>query len=258
MRETTHNSCAPDLFTLNTTKGTVYLAYVQSIEDTNVDLTMSSVAKNDLCTTAQQISFGIPTLGDLTFALPDETEVSDNCGGLTPLSDPGIWYTFVGPGGRVAVDPCIGLPLLNRISASVYDGGCGPANLACVAVGRIDCGRNELIFETDAGTTYYILINAPSRISFELLVFPIGGVAPSMPTSPVPVQIPTPTVACTITDSGYCWTPNEVNALERLVDTSIANAAIFVDPNGKAVPELAAFVQQTRRFLMGFYDEGMF
>jgi hypothetical protein len=266
----TTNPCP--YFTFNTTKDTVYSAFVQSYYDTTFDLTISSVAKNDLCKDAQPVTFGVPAAGNVTFALPDDTETLDSCENITPLYEPGVWYTFNGTGGRIAVDPCSGLPQFTRIFASVYEGGCGLENLVCVAVGRIDCGRNELVFDTAAGSTYHILINSPSRKSFEVLVFPVGGVAPNVPSSPIlvpaksptrqptkapnltPVAAPAPAGLCTISESGLCWKPNEVAALQRLVNTSVVDAAKFIAPNGTAVPELAVFVLEVRTFLARFYE----
>ncbi len=208
----------------------------------------------------------IASLMNLTFALSDETETLDNCENITPLNDPGVWYSFIGTGGRIAVDPCSGLSQFTRIFASVYEGDCGPSNLVCVAVGRIDCGRNELVFDTYLGSTYRILIQSPSQKDFQLLVFPSGGVSPSVLTSPVsikiptkspnvvPIAAPTPSVSCTTSDSGYCWKQNELDVLERLVNTSVVNSAIFIDSNGKALPELSAFIQEVRFFLNAFYN----
>jgi hypothetical protein len=250
----TTDSCPPigDSFTFNTTKDEVYFAYVQTFFETTVDLTISSVAKNDVCKNAQQVAFGLPVAVNLTFAFPDNTETSDNCENITALDDPGVWYTFAGTGGRIEVDPCSGISKFTptRIFVSVYEGGCGRSNLVCVAVGRIDCGKNELVFDTDLGSTYHILIQSPSRESFELLVFP-----PKSPTkSPNVIPVDAPSSACTVTDSGNCWKPVEVDALKRLVNTSIVDVAMFIDQSGNAIPELAVFIQEVRFFLSGFYS----
>ena len=180
----TTNPCEFDRFSFDTVKDTTYLAFIQSISAGKFDLTIFDIVHNDECINAEPVTFGVPAIGNVTFALADVDNVTDNCGGVTPLAEPGVWYSFQGTGGKVAVDPCGGLPISTRVIASVYKGNCGPATLSCVAVGSIECGKNELLVNTAVGTTYHLLVHVPTRNSFELLLFPFG------PT-PAPTRKPT-------------------------------------------------------------------
>ena len=184
----TTNPCESERFRFDSIPGTKYTVLVQTYFEGIVDLIVFNVVKNDLCVNAQPLTLGVPAVGRLTYALSDNDQVNDTCGGISLLSSPGVWFSFVGTGERTGVDPCGSLKANERIFASVYDGGCGPSTLSGVAVGQIDCGRNQLIFATDLGITYHVLVQSPVVQSFELLVFTLGG--PISPPAPVPVPAP--------------------------------------------------------------------
>jgi hypothetical protein len=69
VKATTNPCSGSGFFTFNTTKDVVYFAFVQAYYDTNLDLTISSVAKNDLCKDAQPVTFGVPVSGNIREAI---------------------------------------------------------------------------------------------------------------------------------------------------------------------------------------------
>ena len=108
---------------------------------------------NDDCETATTITCGSSTSGSTTFA---QAVGAIECG--TPVSAPGIWYTFSGVSGTVILSTCADHGYDTKIN--VYTGQCDDQ----ICVGGNDDGAfgcypgSEFIFDADDATTYYVLV----------------------------------------------------------------------------------------------------
>jgi len=108
---------------------------------------------NDDCESATPITCGSSTSGSTLFALADGPP---ECG--TPISAPGVWYTFSGVSGTVILSTCADHGYDTKIN--VYTGACDDPE----CVGGNDDGAfgcypgSELIMEADEATTYYVLV----------------------------------------------------------------------------------------------------
>ena len=190
--------CGQERIIFDTVIGTTYHVLIQSVYDEIVDLAILVApppASNDFCVNAQPISIGSTVAGNATYATSDELDVQDDCGGLTPPINPGLWYTFVGTGTDVSLDTCLSTA---DATVSVYVGDCGPSTLQCVAVGNRLCGSNVLSFRADNMTRYLVLLQARSAGLLQLSVnnstspTPVPVPAPSPTLSPLPVPVPAP------------------------------------------------------------------
>ncbi len=108
---------------------------------------------NDDCSGALPIACGDTVQGSTTDALADAVA---GCG--TGIEAPGIWYSFIGSQGSTTLSTCNTANYDTRIN--VYSGSCG--NLVCVG-GNDDSPSctgytSELTVLTDAGVTYYVLV----------------------------------------------------------------------------------------------------
>jgi large repetitive protein len=182
------NDKAP--FTFNTEAGITYYLLVQSryFLDPVYDMTLVSapldIDDNDVCSKSQRITFGTSVLGNITLATSDETDVTSDCSGgnVTSSQQRGLWFSFVGTGGRVWVQAC-GMPM----QISVYKGSsCGKTTLQCVAENQNACfdkddfcSPQKFIFTTQANVTYYILVrntNDPISSIFTLQITNVDAV----------------------------------------------------------------------------------
>jgi hypothetical protein len=161
-------------FTFNTDVATTYYMLVQSIysgSPYNYDLMLVSASPNiddnDVCSTSKRLTIGTTVVSNISLATSDENEVMSDCAGgnVTSSLQGGLWFSFLGTGGRVWVNTCDrvasrGLPT----QVSVYK-GCGQTTLQCVVGVRDPCSGfvfdvalEKFIFSTEANTTYYVLV----------------------------------------------------------------------------------------------------
>ena len=108
---------------------------------------------NDLCANAIPIDCGEIIEGTTVLATFDNV---GTCG--TSNTAPGVWYSLVGNGALITVSTCLDASYDTKLS--VFSGDCG----ALVCVGGNDdfpgCSlRSQLTFNSDAGTTYYVLVH---------------------------------------------------------------------------------------------------
>ena len=74
---------------------------------------------------------------------------------VADIEAPGIWYTFVGDGNNTVIETCMDDSYDTQLNA--YEGVCG--ELQCITGNDDFCYRRSAItFPTEAGTTYYILV----------------------------------------------------------------------------------------------------
>ena len=108
---------------------------------------------NDDCESATSITCGSSTIGSTLVALPDNPP---ECG--TPISAPGVWYSFTGVSGTVILSTCADHGYDTKIN--VYTGACDDPE----CVGGNDDGPfgcypgSELIMQADEATTYHVLV----------------------------------------------------------------------------------------------------
>ena len=109
--------------------------------------------ENDDCESATPIICGSSTSGSTTTALADGPP---ECG--TSVSAPGVWYSITGLSGTVILNTCAGTDYDTKIN--VYTGACDdPECIAGNDDGSFGCyPGSEVIFEADAATTYYVLV----------------------------------------------------------------------------------------------------
>jgi hypothetical protein len=130
---------------------------------------------NDACVGAIPVTVGTSIVGNLTFARSDENEVlnRNGCSGtLISVPQLGLWYKFVGTGGRVWPTTCF--PASGNVDFSVYRGGCGATTLECIAGVLSPCNSftfNRFTFNMDVGVTYYMLLRSSIDVdAFDLLI----------------------------------------------------------------------------------------
>lgn len=105
---------------------------------------------NEDCGGAIPIACGDTISGSTTLAFLD---LVDNCG--TDVTAPGVWYSITGITGAITLNTCAGSTFDTKLN--VYTGTCGA--LVCLAGNDDACGyQSEIIFNSVATTTYYILV----------------------------------------------------------------------------------------------------
>lgn len=119
------------------------------------DVIQANSVDNDVCVNAIPLTINVTAYGNFSSATLDTAEVEGICDlSLLPPPVPGIWYTIVGTGQRLLARSC---EYPQNQDISVYKGSCGRGNLTCVVKGFGPCGSPRLEFDSEAGTTYYIL-----------------------------------------------------------------------------------------------------
>jgi hypothetical protein len=163
--------CDATPFLFETELGTKYFVLMKSdVSDTIVDFSIdvAPVVPNDRCSNAIVIPIGTAVFGNFSYASADYDEVASDCildgpvlFGFYSPGPPiykGLWYTFVGNGGRWAAQS-------QRCDAgvhfmSIYRGGCGINNLRCVKGTDNLCGNEPFLFDTQRGRTYHVLVQS--------------------------------------------------------------------------------------------------
>ncbi len=113
---------------------------------------------NDRCSGALPADCNTVTFGTTVGATRDAEFTG--CGGQG-ITAPGVWYVIDGTGGSITVDTCgSGTNFDTKLHA--FRGDC--SNAVCVAGNDDDPGcsgfRSKIVFSTDAGETYLILVSA--------------------------------------------------------------------------------------------------
>ncbi len=115
-----------------------------------------TVFSNDACEDAQFVNCGEIIMDSTADATMD---TAPYCGTL--ISAPGKWYQFEGTGDEVQVKTCLSM---YDTRLSIYEGNC--EYLICVDGNDDDCGlQSRLNFNSEAGTTYYIIVNGSNGAS---------------------------------------------------------------------------------------------
>jgi hypothetical protein len=234
----------PQLFVFDTEVGTTYYMLVQnrqgeiprgeppsSIFNAAIkDAPLPPV--NDVCSKATPTSIGSTLAGDLALATSDHDEVSTVCGNndnvygnaysmSNPPHMPGVWFRFVGMGGKVRVTSncATGYSTTNihvYKATTTASSSCG-SSLQCVTGFGSYCDLeggttyyNVFNFTADVGSTYYLLVRKSAlgdasgkfEVQLEAIAsgafdkFPIESVVPKRcvvtPPSPIPVVRPSP------------------------------------------------------------------
>jgi hypothetical protein len=118
------------------------------------------IADNDSCDDAfKLISPGVGTslLGSYLFGSTSAAATIDaapSCGSATSPTAPGVWYTIIGDGGRIATSTCTGTNFDSQIS--VYTGSCD--QLTCVVGKDQGCG-DQTRFQSVKDQTYHVLVH---------------------------------------------------------------------------------------------------
>lgn len=147
---------------------TRYYIYVSGFGSSsgNFDLELTCVQpiENDTCEGATAINCGDVVTGNTDFA---NSENLPNCNFLSINTAPGVWHSIQGTGGDIALD----------LSGSAYDtklavfsGACD--SLTCVASDDDDGDglTSSLIFESNAGETYYVYVTGFGSNSGEYIL----------------------------------------------------------------------------------------
>jgi hypothetical protein len=117
------------------------------------------VVSNDVCEGAAPISIGVPFFVDTSNSTPDN--IANDC--IATYYDPGLyglWYTFLGTGERLFGRSRCAYETAPTSTMSVFTGSC--SNLQCVGGMSGLCRGAIFFFDTIAGTTYRVLVQAPS------------------------------------------------------------------------------------------------
>ncbi len=109
---------------------------------------------NDECANAVAIGCGQLVDGTTVNANSDPSAGVD-CGGI-PITEPGVWYTFIGTGDQITLNTCNSGGADTRIS--VFAGSCG--GLACVAANDDACAlSSQITFSSVNGIAYYVMVH---------------------------------------------------------------------------------------------------
>ena len=155
-------------------------------------VTCPTVPANDECVTADPIVPNGPAVtGNTTLASVSTTTF---CG--TSATAPGTWYTFVGTGDTATVTSCHPAGTFYDTKISVWEGSCGA--LVCVDGNDDNVGTNPdcilptvntsfnrastVIWETTAGTNYYIYVHGFSSEVGEYEVTLTTSISTPVPT----------------------------------------------------------------------------
>ncbi|MFN0030646.1 MAG: hypothetical protein ACKVOR_00655 [Flavobacteriales bacterium] len=165
---------------------------------------------NDDC--ADAIALGCGQSVDGTTISANLDAVVADCGGI-PITEPGVWYTFIGTGQQVTLSTCNSGGADTRIT--VFSGTC--AGLVCVAANDDACGlSSQLTFSTINGFAYYVMLhewsfapNSGAGVAFTLEMTCID--CDDVPINddcafalPQPDNIPTPGNLC-------CSSPDDIS-----------------------------------------------
>ena len=141
-------------FTWPTTAGTTYYVRVHGFFGATGNFTLNIACQpvNDLCANAININCGQSLTGTTVGGSIDAAPLC-----VSPITAPGVWYTFIGSGGIETVSTCTAASFDTRLE--VFSGAsCG--SLTSVACNDDFCGlRSEVSFPTTAGTRYYVLVH---------------------------------------------------------------------------------------------------
>jgi hypothetical protein len=170
----TRNLCFVERFVLDTVPGTMYQVLVQADASAfwDVSIFVPPRVENDVCTNATPFLIGSTVHINFTYATLD-SGYPLNCFRLSNLPYRGVWYTLVGSGDRHVgrLDrPCNASSLTE---VAVFKGACG--NLECVASSESLCSKQRFFFDTELGTTYYVLIrsyNDAALVGFSIFIAP--------------------------------------------------------------------------------------
>jgi hypothetical protein len=148
---------------------------------------------NDACADAIDVGM-LPAvlLGDTTEATPDpEADAVGFCG--TTPGAPGVWYTVMGTGNTITASLCSAVTA-HDTKINIYCGDC-VSGLICVAGNDDFCSlQSEISWCSEAGTTYYILVNG------------FGGQVGPFELSVTDDGLPcTGAVTCTIAEEACCF-----------------------------------------------------
>lgn len=121
---------------------------------------MTNPLPNDACAGAIPLACNSTVNGSTVGAVSDSGQGSCGIGnGATPGN--GVWYSLAGDGSQITLDLC-GSAYDTKVH--VYSGSC--AGLTCVisnddnaAICTSATTRSQVVFNTTAGTTYYILVS---------------------------------------------------------------------------------------------------
>lgn len=157
---------------------------------------------NDACNLAIPLEIGSFILGNTSLARLNQGEVPSDCVVNNAIDQrPGVWYSFHGTGGDVAVNTCS--PGLMKVHLSVYTGTCSnsAAALQCMNGSHDPCVLPRFTFKTNFGTKYYLLVR-PAFTSFnpptfELFLYNESNslTLPPPQGSPITAPVPAPITA---------------------------------------------------------------
>ncbi|MDI1316567.1 hypothetical protein [Flavobacterium sp.] len=164
---------------------------------------------NDLCANATPLPCGTANLAGTTVATTNIANVS-GC----PMSNYGVWYTFVGNGQQttISTNPAFDIKL------SVSTGTCG----ALTNIGCTDAAPETATFTTVNGTTYYVYVAHWSSGSATTGTFTISRSCTAAPVPPVP-PVPPVNDLCANATNLPCGTTNLAGTTVNT--TNIANVS---------------------------------
>jgi len=121
----------------------------------------NSIPPNDLCEDALPLAVDGSSLIGNTDGASLDTVPGQSCGGQS-VNSPGIWYSVRGTGGYLEATTCPDDGDDSNFDSvmTIWRGSCG--NLICVDGdddGNFVCGESTVVWESQAGVTYYILIS---------------------------------------------------------------------------------------------------
>jgi hypothetical protein len=159
------------------------------------------LGENDFCVNATPVAMESSFTGNFTLATADD-DLEPYCELVAPRR-PGVWYSFVGTGQRVAVRAAAANGTTNVV-VKLFSGACQRSAVACGARRQIVTGGIPSTYQTVLGTTYYMLVQRAQDGNpfFDLAI------------SSVP---------STINEHDYC-----INAVPLAIGTSVVANATFV------------------------------
>lgn len=124
----------------------------------NLSISVADIVENDFCENAESISlFGSTLRPNLLSATVENLDDVSFCDG-TYYKYPGVWYTFVGNGKRVAVRQLgSSCDYTEDLAVLFFSGGCNLANINCER-GSADLCSQRFLFPTERGKTYHVLV----------------------------------------------------------------------------------------------------
>jgi hypothetical protein len=164
--------------------------------------------ENDACVNATPVVVDSSFTGNLTLATVD-ADLEHYCESFPP-ANPGIWYSFIGTGQRMAV---IAQKGTTAVFVNLFVGACHRSAVACGARRQVATGGIPHTYQTVLGTTYYLLVQRAGN------------------SNPF-VNLTLSSVPATINEHDYC-----INAVPLTIGSSVVANTTFATNDETQVDE---------------------